>query len=578
VRIGQRGIIFFNGECKVASIKGLGERKAILEFYDPRNETSYDVVHPRDSIMLINQGDIEENSICAYNGSENFGGLGGCIVEKIDKEKCTVISVGIFEEGNRIFREEVSIRKLIPIEMDTALSVIHRFSDAHCPEDIKHKALYRECTRCIANVSTINSQKNQFLSGFAGTLTEACLCNSCKELDDNQFVCQMCDNVRLFTRNCRVTHNYRTAIACREHHFLCRPCSRNISICNQCGSSNRRHHILLNDRILCRLCSEDAVKTICRHPERTVSTEHHRISDTFSKIESKRHAGIEIECIHDWGRLSIPSGWRIVSDTSISDGDYGAEYVMTNPHNGDRLLSKVENIVDFIFRTGGYVDDSCGLHIHINGLDMGLREMKNCLAIGKSMETWIYDMLPPSRKSSHYSQPLPEFDVKRLMSISTYSEFVEFWYHTISNTQITTRKYNESRYRGLNVHSRFVNGTIEFRHHHGTLNFMSIEKWIKLCMAVVETSFNMSKDSKEILIDSPLEYSASDFFFAIGLSEFNNHYNNMKEKFKTLKPKESPRTTPSLDPDPFLDAEFIYDGDRHNLGMIEESDSETLRM
>ena len=92
-------------------------------------------------------------------------------------------------------------------------------------------------------------------------------------------------------------------------------------------------------------------------------------------------------------------------------------------------------------------------------------------------------------------------------------------------------------------------------------------------MAVVDTSFDMSKDSKEILIDSPLEYSASDFFYAIGLSEFNNHYNTMKEKVKTLKPKESPRTTPFLDPDPFLD-----DMDRHSLGMIEERDSENLRM
>ena len=94
-------------------------------------------------------------------------------------------------------------------------------------------------------------------------------------------------------------------------------------------------------------------------------------------------------------------------------------------------------------------------------------------------------------------------------------------------------------------------------------------------MAVVDTSFEMSKDSKEILIDSPLEYSASDFFYAIGLSEFNNHYNIMKEKVKTLEP---PRTTPFLDPDPFLDEEFIYDGDRHNLGMIEERDSDLERM
>ena len=92
-------------------------------------------------------------------------------------------------------------------------------------------------------------------------------------------------------------------------------------------------------------------------------------------------------------------------------------------------------------------------------------------------------------------------------------------------------------------------------------------------MAVVDTSFRMNKDSKEILIDNPLEYSASDFFYALGFSEFNNHYNKMKEKVKTIKPKESPRLTPFLDTDLILDAM-----DRHSLGMVQERDPDLERM
>ncbi len=54
----------------------------------------------------------------------------------------------------------------------------------------------------------------------------------------------------------------------------------------------------------------------------------------------------------------------------------------------------------------------------------------------------------------------------------------------MNGTITTADKYNESRYRGLNLHSRILHGTIEYRYHHGTLNSDRIRDWVLFCLAI----------------------------------------------------------------------------------------------
>jgi hypothetical protein len=584
--VGQQGIVFFNGEKRFGEIQHVGEENVVIEFYGRGHSGSptYQVSHSKDSIMIINSS-VRKGTICGFRSADmdSIRRRVGCIVEDFHTNavtglrECSIISIKRVGDRLEFFRENVLPKTLAPLTPESAISAVERYLSGgiRCPENLKSKILHRECSKCGEPVSAVRDS-GQYISGARNNIpSEDCICGVCARLESNKFECEVCSTQKPVWENAGFFHSSRTANIIDVYKNICNTCSHTITICENCGIVAQKN-VVLDGRVLCPVCSEESIKLIYRHPSRTVYPENHFESTEFSKINSKRHAGVEIECIHDWRHLDVPRGWRIVSDTSISDEENGAEYVMTYPANGDFLLNRVDNITKFINNTGGFVDSSCGLHIHINGLDMQLEEMKRCLAIGKSMETWIYDMLPPDRKTSRYSKPLPNFDVKKLMNISTYSEFVEFWYNKISNADITTEKYNESRYRGFNVHSRFINGTIEFRHHHGTLNFTSIEKWIKLCMAVVDTSFRMNKDSKEILIDNPLEYSASDFFYALGFSEFNNHYNKMKEKVKTIKPKESPAVHPDFMP--YLEEMELTILERHNLGMVEERDSDLERM
>jgi len=55
-------------------------------------------------------------------------------------------------------------------------------------------------------------------------------------------------------------------------------------------------------------------------------------------------------------------------------------------------------------------------------------------------------------------------------------------------TERELRKYYDGRYWGLNVHSIFLNGTVEVRHLHGTLDPNEINSWALINLAMVHKS------------------------------------------------------------------------------------------
>ena len=70
-------------------------------------------------------------------------------------------------------------------------------------------------------------------------------------------------------------------------------------------------------------------------------------------------------------------------------------------------------------------------------------------------------------------------------------------YYTYLDAYPSTEKYNEARYCGLNIHSRYFHGSIEFRLHSGTLNKTKIKNWIRILSHIVEEGIMLSKLSKE---------------------------------------------------------------------------------
>ena len=55
--------------------------------------------------------------------------------------------------------------------------------------------------------------------------------------------------------------------------------------------------------------------------------------------------------------------------------------------------------------------------------------------------------------------------------------------------------YNSSRYHGLNIHSTFTKGTVEFRLFNGTLHAGEIKAYIQFCLAMTHQALTQKKAS-----------------------------------------------------------------------------------
>jgi hypothetical protein len=114
-------------------------------------------------------------------------------------------------------------------------------------------------------------------------------------------------------------------------------------------------------------------------------------------------------------------------------------------------------------------------------------------------------MMPMSRRDGRWAKRIP-MSRESILNICDDYDFVDSWY-SAWGVEPSYEKYNHSRYCGMNMHSRIINGSIEFRYHSGTINRNKIINWITICQAIVDTGrlLGMYGEAKYIT-NVPQEY------------------------------------------------------------------------
>jgi len=227
-----------------------------------------------------------------------------------------------------------------------------------------------------------------------------------------------------------------------------------------------------------------------------------RLSKSFEKNKFARAVGLEIEaCNPHYDELErdlyannfeIKNNWRIVHDGSISpsgEDDVGREFVTRGGLSGDELYMSINNMTSILTREDWYVNKSCGLHVHIDARDLRARQLAYILAVAKLCEPVIYKMMPPSRGNTRWAKRIP-MSIEKILRIHDEEDFIDAWYRS-HGTSPSMEKYNDSRYCGVNMHSRVIHGSIEFRHHSGTLNPEKIINWIEICQSIVKAGLDL---------------------------------------------------------------------------------------
>lgn len=182
--------------------------------------------------------------------------------------------------------------------------------------------------------------------------------------------------------------------------------------------------------------------------------------------------------------------WKLVSDASIrcrngnnrsASRDYSVEFVSPICQYED--IETVQELVRKLRAGGAKVNDSCGIHVHVDASSHTPQTLRNIVNIMASKEDLLYKTLQVQVDREHYCQKadtrfLEELNHKRPR---TMEEVEQLWYNGRGGRYI---HYDDSRYHALNLHSVFSKGTIEFRMFNSTLHAGEVKSYIQLCLAI----------------------------------------------------------------------------------------------
>ena len=189
--------------------------------------------------------------------------------------------------------------------------------------------------------------------------------------------------------------------------------------------------------------------------------------------------------------------WKIMRDSSITpiknDGsnEYSDEYrveFVTPPLKYDDI-ELLQNIIRKLRENGAKSHRSCGIHIHVDGANHDAKSLRRLVNFMTSRQDLIYEALEIGDRESSWCQKLNTNLLNEMKKDKNLSkeQAEQIWYSRANDGYsdgINHEHYNRTRYHGVNLHSYFSKGTVEFRLFNSTLHAGKIKAYIQVCLAV----------------------------------------------------------------------------------------------
>lgn len=170
---------------------------------------------------------------------------------------------------------------------------------------------------------------------------------------------------------------------------------------------------------------------------------------------------------------------------SFENSGFGAEVVSPVLEYKEESFAKVKDMYNALNRLGGAVNDTCGLHVHVDA--RFVNQMP--LATQKKFFRFLI---------TEYAEREDEFDARmnkdRRESNNHYCASMKQFLRFSDYDMDRYLTYGE-RYYKLNVHAFIRHGTVEFRHHHATMDSDEALDWIHTCVKFI----NDAQDKFEVL-------------------------------------------------------------------------------
>ena len=175
--------------------------------------------------------------------------------------------------------------------------------------------------------------------------------------------------------------------------------------------------------------------------------------------------------------------WKIMRDSSIeairNDGtsepldEYRVEFVTPPLNYSD--IELLQNIIRKLRENGAKAHSSCGIHIHVDGANHTAVSLRRLVNFMTARQDLIYEALQIGDRESNWCHKLNKtlLDAMKKDKNLTKEKAEEIWYSRANDGYcggIDHQHYNATRYHGVNLHSFFTKGTVEFRLFNSTLH------------------------------------------------------------------------------------------------------------
>lgn len=201
---------------------------------------------------------------------------------------------------------------------------------------------------------------------------------------------------------------------------------------------------------------------------------------------------------YDTKKITSADGrvWKIMSDSSIScQKKQGRQKVAATREYSVELVSPIltyqgdietlQELVRRLRKAGAFTNNSCGIHIHLDGADHTARSIRNFINIVASKNDLFYKALQIAPARMNYCKKMDSILVDKInrRKPKTLAQIESLWYEGYSESWGT--HYHNSRYHFLNLHS-FFNGhrTVELRGFNSELHAGKVRSYIVLALAL----------------------------------------------------------------------------------------------
>ncbi len=221
--------------------------------------------------------------------------------------------------------------------------------------------------------------------------------------------------------------------------------------------------------------------------------------------------------------------WKIVSDSSIdpqkmegktrhyANSDYKVELV--SPILTYEDIEPLQEIIRALRAAGAFTNKSCGIHIHVDATPHTPASLKNLVNLMASKEDLLYKALEIDPERLKYCKKVNEELIKTINKKKprTLEQLADIWYEGYGR-ESRERHYHQSRYHGLNLHSTFTKGTVEFRLFNSTLHAGKVKAYIQFCLALSNQALTQKTASARRTYTDNEKYTFRCWMLRLGLN------------------------------------------------------------